>query len=241
MIIADTLQDVVTALDRRLAGASPRDIVTEAIRSVPPKRIAVAASFGTESAALLALVAAVDRHVPVLFLDTGWLFPETLAYRDELVARLGLGDVRTLEPDRAALAAADPERDLWMHDPDACCRLRKVMPLANALQGFTAWINGRKRYQGGERAALPVVELDGERLKFNPLAHARREEIEALFERAGLPRHPLAAQGFASVGCIPCTRKTGPVADSRAGRWPGQGKSECGIHAPAVPLPGGCG
>jgi phosphoadenosine phosphosulfate reductase len=222
--------DPASALERRLANATPQEIVAEAICSVPRGRIAVASSFGIESAALLALVAAVDKSVPVLFLDTGWLFDETLAYRDELVARLGLTDVRALKPDANRLAAADPKRDLWLRNSDACCHIRKVLPLAAALTDFDAWINGRKRYQGGERASLPVVERDGERLKFNPFARISRAEINTLFERAGLPRHPLAASGYLSLGCIPCTERTGTGEFDRAGRWRGRIKSECGIH-----------
>jgi phosphoadenosine phosphosulfate reductase len=218
------------AFDRRLAGASPEEIVAEAVRAVPAGRLAVASSFGIESAVLLAAVAAVDRTLPVIFLDTGWLFPETLEYRDEVVARLELRNVRTIRPDADSLTARDPRRDLWRRDADACCRLRKVEPLAAALEGFSGWINGRKRYQGGQRATLPVVELEGVRLKFNPLARITREEIEARFERSGLPRHPLASAGYASIGCMPCTSRLDPGEIGRAGRWRGRGKTECGIH-----------
>jgi phosphoadenosine phosphosulfate reductase len=232
MIVADTLRDVATALDRRLAQASPREIAAEAIRSVPPKRVAVASSFGIESAALLSLVAEVDRDVPVLFLDTGWLFPETLDYRDALVERLGLRDVRVIRPATDDVRRADPAADLWQRDPDACCNLRKVQPLTNALVGFAAWINGRKRYHGGERAGIPVVEFDGERLKFNPLARASRIEIGALFERTGLPRHPLEKLGFASIGCMPCSSRLRGGESVRDGRWRGEAKTECGIHLP---------
>ncbi len=232
MTLSDTLLDMITALDRRLQTASPQEIVAEAIRSFPKKRLAYASSFGAESGAMLALIANVDRSVPILFLDTGWLFDETLKYRDQLVAKLGLTDVRTIKPDPRHLAEADPSRDLFQKNPDACCNLRKVEPLANALEGFTAWINGRKRYHGGERSDLPVVELDGKRLKFNPFAYAKREDIRAIFEQAGLPRHPLAAAGFTSIGCMPCTALAASSAEVRAGRWQGLEKTECGIHSP---------
>jgi phosphoadenosine phosphosulfate reductase len=230
MMVADTLRDVATALDHRLDVASPHEVVAEAIRSVPAKRIAVASSFGIESAALLSLVADVDRDVPVLFLDTGWLFPETLFYRDRLVEHLKLRDVRVIKPATEDVRRADPAADLWERDPNACCNLRKVQPLASALVGFAAWFNGRKRYHGAERARIPVVELDGERLKFNPLARARREEIDALFERTGLPRHPLEKLGFASIGCMPCTSRARAGDSVRDGRWRGEAKTECGIH-----------
>jgi phosphoadenosine phosphosulfate reductase len=175
-------------------------------------------------------MADVDPSIPVVFLDTGWLFEETLAYRDTLIDKLGLRDVRSIQPDEATLSREDGERELWFSDPDACCRIRKVEPLARALKPFAAWINGRKRFQGGLRAAIPVVETDGARLKFNPFANVSREEIEAIFKLAELPPHPLVASGFLSVGCMPCTSRAGPDEDARAGRWRGRGKTECGIH-----------
>lgn len=222
--------DPVAALEHDLAGASPTAIIAAAKRIVAPGRLCVVSSFGTEAAALLAFVAEVDPAIPVVFLDTGWLFEETLAYRDEIASRLGLADVRSIAPDPAALAAQDADRELWLSDPDACCRIRKVEPLARALKGFDAWLNGRKRYHGGVRAGIPAVERDGARLKFNPLANAGREEVEGVYERLGLPRHPLAAKGFTSVGCMPCTSRTQVGEGVRAGRWRGRAKTECGIH-----------
>ena len=221
-----------------LAGASPSEIVAAARDTVLPGRLAVVSSFGTEAAVLLSIVAAVDRSIPVVFLDTGWLFEETVAYRDDIVARLNLSDVRTIVPDAATLAARDPHRDLWFTDPDACCGLRKVEPLARALAPFDAWINGRKRYQGRERLRLPIVESDGGRLKFNPLARVSEATVAEMFRASGLPRHPLATFGYRSIGCMPCTSRTLRGEDARAGRWRGSGKTECGIH---FPLPAAAG
>lgn len=226
------IETAAASLDRRLARATPIEVVSEAVRVVPRGSLAVVSSFGTESAVLLALVADVDPSLPVLFLDTGWLFEETIAYRDKLAARLGLTDLRIISPSPRALAERDPERDLLFADPDACCRLRKVEPLERALQPFSGWINGRKRFHGQERSYLPMVEQDGRRLKFNPLAHTSKQEIDRLFAQHDLPRHPLEALGFASVGCIPCTSRTASGEDPRAGRWRGRAKTECGIHAP---------
>jgi phosphoadenosine phosphosulfate reductase len=192
-------------------------------------------SFGTESAALLKVMADVDPAISVIFLDTGWLFEETLAYRDTLIATLGLRDVRSIRPLEDVLKRDDPDRDLWFSDPDACCRIRKVEPLARALAPFAAWINGRKRFQGDVRSAMSVVEADGARLKFNPFANVSRAEIEAIYVGAKLPPHPLIASGFASVGCMPCTSRTAPGEDARAGRWRGRAKTECGIHTMTVP------
>ena len=217
-------------LDNALRDAAPHDVIATALKIVGRERLAVVSSFGTESAALLKVTADVDPAIPVVFLDTGWLFEETLAYRDTLIEKLGLTDVRSIKPSEEALSREDPERDLWFSNPDACCRIRKVEPLARALAPFSAWINGRKRFQGGVRAAIAVVEEDGERLKFNPFANVSREAIAAIFHGANLPQHPLQASGYLSVGCMPCTSRTSPDEDARAGRWRGRPKTECGIH-----------
>ncbi len=179
---------------------------------------------------LLKFVADIDPSLPVLFLDTLWLFGETLAYRDTLIERLKLGDVRGIAPSPGTLALRDPKKNLCFHNRDACCGMRKVVPLSRELAAFDGWISGRKRYHGGERAALPVVEADGPRLKFNPLARLTQAELDAVFAAAALPRHPLQALGFTSVGCVPCTARTAAGAAVRAGRWSGLGKTECGIH-----------
>jgi len=227
-----TSRKVPTAeeLDRALRQASPAEVIAAALQSVGREQLALVSSFGTESAALLKVMAEVDPAIPVIFLDTGWLFEETLAYRDTLIATLGLRDVRSIPPLEETLSREDPGRELWFSDPDACCRIRKVEPLKRALAPFRAWINGRKRFQGGLRADIPIVEQDGARLKFNPFANVSREQIEAIYRQAKLPPHPLAAKGYLSVGCMPCTSRTSPDEDARAGRWRGRPKTECGIH-----------
>jgi phosphoadenosine phosphosulfate reductase len=227
-----TVRDLPSAqqLDRSLRDASPAEVIATALQTVGRERLALVSSFGTESAALLKVMADVDPAIPVVFLDTGWLFEETLAYRDTLIATLGLRDVRSIKPLEETLSREDPDRELWFSDPDACCRIRKVEPLKRALAPFGAWINGRKRFQGGLRADIAVVEDDGARLKFNPFANVTREAIEAIFKGANLPPHPLTAKGFLSVGCMPCTSRTSPDEDARAGRWRGRAKTECGIH-----------
>lgn len=222
------------ALNDALREASPGEVVAAALRAVGRDRLALVSSFGTESAALLKVMADVDPAIPVIFLDTGWLFEETLAYRDTLIATLGLRDVRSIQPLEDALKREDPDRELWFTDPDACCRIRKVEPLARALKSFDAWINGRKRFQGGQRAEIPVVEDDGARLKFNPFANVTPQDIAAIYASAKLPPHPLVASGFRSVGCMPCTSRAESNEDARAGRWRGKGKTECGIHTMKV-------
>jgi len=227
-------QHDAAAFAARLAAASPREIIAAAVEAMPD-RLAVVSSFGTESAVLLKFVADVDPSLPVLFLDTLWLFKETLAYRDALVERLKLTDVRTVTPSPSALALRDPKRELCFRDRDACCGIRKVEPLASELAAFDGWMSGRKRYHGGARASLPAVEADGPRLKFNPLASLTPAELNLAFAAARLPRHPLQALGFTSVGCVPCTHRPVAGAALRDGRWGGLAKTECGIHSGPLP------
>lgn len=193
-------------------------------------RLAVVSSFGIESAVLLHMVARVDASIPVLFIDTGKLFVETHAYRSMLVERLSLTNVRVLRPAARDLAHDDPKGDLSARDPDRCCHVRKTLPLDAALAGFAGWISGRKRYQGGSRASIQTLQVEDGRLKVDPLAHWGRATIFAYQQVHELPEHPLAARGYFSVGCMPCTSKAGSIDDPRAGRWAGSGKTECGIH-----------
>jgi phosphoadenosine phosphosulfate reductase len=218
-------------LNAVLRAASPADVIEKALKIAGRDALALVSSFGTESAALLKVAADVDPAIPVIFLDTGWLFEETLAYRDTLISILGLSDVRSIKPPKEALPHEDSDRELWFTDPDACCRIRKVEPLTRALAPFSAWLNGRKRFQGGARTTIPVVEQDGRLLKFNPFANVSREEIATIYAHATLPPHPLSAAGYLSVGRMPCTSRTSPDEDTRAGRWRGRPKTECGIHA----------
>lgn len=195
-------------------------------------RIGMVSSFGAESAVLLHMIGRLAPALPVIFLDTQKLFGETKRYRDSLTKAFGLTDVRTVTPDVAALAERDPDGMLFLRDGNACCHLRKTEPLQRALQGFDAWITGRKRYQGGDRSILPVVEFVDGRVKLNPLADWDADRIQEYMERYALPRHPLEADGFLSIGCMPCTDRVSPGEDRRAGRWRGQDKTECGIHVP---------
>jgi len=217
-------------LNERWAEASTERILDEALTREFPGRVAVVSSFGAEAAVLLHLVAQVDRAVPILFLETGKHFMETLTYRDILVGRFGFTDARSLEPDPADLAREDPSGDLWSRQPNRCCALRKVVPLEKALGGFDAWITGRKRYQNADRAALAVAEVSDGRIKINPLANWSEAQIDQAFKDFRLPRHPLFDEGYASIGCAPCTRRILDGEHSRAGRWSGSDKTECGIH-----------
>lgn len=222
-------------LNRMFRGSSTQEMLEGVIRDNLAGDLAVVSSFGAESAVLLHLVASVSRDVPVLFLDTGKHFAETLAYRDELAARLGLNLV-VLTPDAEDIAKRDETGLRWSYDPDGCCEIRKVRPLEKALANYDASFTGRKAFQAKTRANLPRFELDTSdaqgRLKINPLIDWSAEAINAYFEAHDLPRHPLIAQGYPSIGCSPCTTQVAPGEDPRSGRWKGWDKTECGIHKP---------
>jgi phosphoadenosine phosphosulfate reductase len=225
---------LATRLDAELRRAHPRTILESAIESFGDK-LALVSSFGAESAVLLHLASQVKPDIPVLFLDTGMLFGQTLDYRKTLAERLGLTGVRDLRPAFGDLAVNDPEAKLWQTDTDACCRIRKVLPLDRALVEFDAWITGRKRFHGGDRLNLPVVEHSDGKVKFNPLANWGKDDLDAYAAEHDLPAHPLVAQGFPSIGCWPCTQPVEDGEDVRAGRWKGMDKSECGIHLARAP------
>lgn len=195
-----------------------------------PGKLAVTSSFGASSAVLLDMVARVDPSLPVLLLDTGKLFGETLDYRDELVGLLGLSDVRAMRPRPGDLSEADPNGNLWSSDPDRCCFIRKVAPLKRALMGFGAWATGRTQARGDFGPELDSIELRDGRVKINPIAKWTQADIEDYFAERNLPPHPLVADGFLSIGCLPCTDAVLAGEDARAGRWRGSAKTECGIH-----------
>lgn len=222
-------------MEARFAGTGTQEMLAELLAGELKGRIAAVSSFGAESAVLLHMIAAVDRDVPVIFTNTQKMFGETLAYRDELAERLGFTDLRVFRPDPRLLRLKDEKGLRWSYDPDGCCDLRKVEPLRRALQPFDAWISGRKGFQAKTRAALPRFEIDEGRLKLNPLADWDKARLDAYFAEHDLPRHPLEAQGYLSIGCAPCTSKVRPGEDPRAGRWRGWDKVECGIHVPEKP------
>lgn len=225
------------ALDAKLeelrnahGGKQAVDLLDSIINKEFAGRIALVSSFGAESAVLLDLMAEVAPDTPVVFLNTHKLFGETLRYRDKLVEQLGLTNIVTVEPDAEEVEAEDKNGLLWTRNVDACCDLRKVRPLARTLEGYDAWITGRKRFQGGTRSEIPLIERSGSKFKINPLAAWTPEDIEAHMKARDLPPHPLVKDGFLSVGCMPCTRPVRPGESARDGRWAGLDKTECGIH-----------
>lgn len=228
----NTLEQRLVLLNSQLRHASAQAVLRAAISVHWPGRITYLSSFGAESVVMLALIAEVEPDLPVQFLDTLRHFPQTLDYRDEVIARLGLTNVRTVRPGEAESRILDPDGKLWSRDPDGCCALRKVRPLGPALDGFEAWITGRKRFHGAGRATLRVIDHAEGRYKVNPLASWTQEDVDRFIRDRDLPRHPLVAQGYASIGCWPCTAPVSAGSPPRAGRWAGTEKTECGLHAP---------
>ncbi|MEO0936938.1 MAG: phosphoadenylyl-sulfate reductase [Pseudomonadota bacterium] len=220
------LAETVSALNAKLTHHGARDVLRAAFDTVPD--LALVSSFGAESVVLLHLAATTRRDVPVYMIDTEMLFPETLIYQQDVAERLRLSNMHIIRA--KDIKDRDPNGALHLSDPDACCALRKTVPLNAALKNHGGWITGRKRYQSGTRASLEFFEVDGARIKVNPLARWRPEDVAEYMIENRLPRHPLVSQGYPSIGCAPCTSKVAEGEDSRAGRWKGQNKDECGIH-----------
>lgn len=222
--------DRVVELNARHAHHSATHVLEHAISDPLLGRAALVSSFGADSVVLLHMISVIDRTTPVLFLDTELLFPETLDYQREVVEKLRLR-VEIVKPDRDVTFLRDPNNRLNAHSPDACCAIRKTEPLDRALEPFDAWITGRKRFQGGQRAALDFFEADdADRIKINPLTHWSPQDLDEYMTNNRLPRHPLVAKSYPSIGCAPCTTRVAEGEDMRAGRWRGQDKTECGIH-----------
>ena len=193
-------------------------------------KIALVSSLGADSAVLLHMVSKIDKNLPVIFLDTGKHFRETLAYRDLLIEDLGLTNFQTITPDATELKAEDCDGILHNSMPDACCDLRKVRPLDRVISTYEARITGRKRYQTPDRKDMPILELGGRMVKVNPLAYWTAKDVTAYIRKHDLAPHPMFALGYLSVGCQPCTTRVADGEDPRAGRWRNHGKTECGIH-----------
>lgn len=228
--LGPSLAERAGVLNHYALGLTAPQVLAEALENPYVGRTAVVSSFGADSVVLLDLVAEVAPWTPILFIDTRLMFAETLTYQQKVAADLGLEDVRIIRAPTSDLHRADPGDILHKTDPDGCCDLRKTQPLERALAGFDAWITGRKRHQSGHRAALKPFEAEGGRIKINPLADWSAADVRNHIETRNLPRHPLVAQGYPSIGCLPCTSPVRPGEDPRAGRWRGRDKEECGIH-----------
>ncbi|MFA5581553.1 MAG: phosphoadenylyl-sulfate reductase [Paracoccaceae bacterium] len=227
----ETVDERITALNARYRHHSATSVLERALADEQVGDIALVSSFGAESVVLLHMISVMARHTPVLFVDTEMLFPETIAYQSELIERLDLADVRRIRPAPARLAVEDGDNRLHQINPDACCDLRKTEPLQTALAPFHSWITGRKRFQGTTRKTLEFFENEADiRIKVNPLAYWAPGDVNDYIINNRLPRHPLVARGYPSIGCAPCTSPVAAGEDPRAGRWRGSDKEECGIH-----------
>lgn len=229
-----SLDERLAELRARYDGADAETLLKAMITREFPGEIAVVSSFGSEAVVLLHLVSKIDPVTPVVFLNTGKLFGETLRYRDKLKEQLGLTDVRSIEPDKTEESRLDPNGNLWRLSPDQCCNFRKVLPLRRALEPFKAEVSGRKRFQTKGRAEMAFIEAHEGRIKINPLAEWTLDRLTAYIEANDLPRHPLVKDGYLSIGCFPCTERVADASDYRSGRWAGSDKDECGIHEPRL-------
>jgi phosphoadenosine phosphosulfate reductase len=217
-------------LEARYGRLEPEEIIRLSIEHFGAGRVAAVSSFGSDSVVLLNMISEIDRATPVVFLDTGKHFGETLDYRDQIVDDLGLTNLKIITPEEAALAADDPDGKLHQRSTDACCAIRKVEPMARGVAPYAAWFTGRKRFQADTRAALPAFEAVTSRVRINPLASWGTSDLAAYMRRHDLRENPLVAYGYLSIGCFPCTQPVQPGEDARSGRWAGQAKTECGIH-----------
>ncbi|MEY4306408.1 MAG: hypothetical protein RIT52_2583 [Pseudomonadota bacterium] len=223
--------DRVAALNARYRHHSATAVLEHALKDPELGQVALVSSFGAESVVLLHLVSVIAPETPVIFVDTRMLFQETLDYQRDLAEKLPLCDIRTIRARKTRTDFEDPDGTLHQFSTDACCNVRKVEPLERALSGFDGWISGRKRFQNADRGTIDFFENEGDfRIKVNPLAHWGREDLEEYIVNNNLPRHPLVAKGYPSIGCAPCTSPVKPGEDPRAGRWRGSAKTECGIH-----------
>jgi phosphoadenosine phosphosulfate reductase len=229
-VASDALRLRLDTLRTKYDGSDATALLSAMIKDEFPGRITTVSSFGSESVVLLHLISQIDPTVPVIFLNTGKLFGETLRYRDRLQEKLGLTDLRSVGPHPDDARTLDPEGTLWSRDPDSCCNFRKVLPLRRAMAGFDAEITGRKRFQTLARTGMAPLELNGTRFVVNPLWNWSLEDLKNHILAHDLPRHPLVEDGFLSIGCMPCTSRVKDGGDYRSGRWAGSDKDECGIH-----------
>jgi phosphoadenosine phosphosulfate reductase len=229
--VTQGVADRVATLNARYRHHSATAVLEHALKDDDLGQVALVSSFGAESVVLLHLVSVVAPETPVLFIDTRMLFPETLEYQRQVAEMLHLCDVRTIRAAHPRVQFEDPDGTLHQFNTDACCNVRKVEPLERALAPFDGWITGRKRFQGHGREDVPFFEAEGEtRIKVNPLAFWGKEDVADYMVNNRLPRHPLVAKGYPSIGCAPCTSPVAAGEDERAGRWRGTAKVECGIH-----------
>ncbi len=227
-----TVEEEWAAASERFAKATPRAILEWAVERFYP-RLTMATAFGPEGCVLIHLLAEIEPKVRVFNLDTGYQFAETLALRDRIAERYGV----VVELVRPETSVADYESEhggpLYVSNPDQCCYDRKIVPLRRALYGYDAWVTAIRSEQSTDRAGARLVGRDEKfgLAKINPLLNWTRRDVWAFIVTQQVPYNPLHDQGYASIGCWPCTRRAAAGADERAGRWAGHAKTECGLHS----------
>ncbi len=218
------------AISLRFEDAPPDDILRWTVATYAPDAV-LTCSFQHEGVALAHMLQAIAPRAPIVFINTGYHFPETLEYRDLLVSTYGWNLVEVGPELSQAEVETRHGAELYRRDPDLCCEINKVAPLRRAIAGVRAWINGRRRDQASTRRALGILEtLPSGLVKVNPLARWSSKDTYYYLKQHGLPFHPLFERGYTSIGCAPCTRPVLAGEDERAGRWAGRDKVECGIH-----------
>jgi phosphoadenosine phosphosulfate reductase len=229
----------IAALNQTTLAASAADVISVARQKIATERLALVSSFGADAVVLLHLLAQADTKLPVLFIDTELLFEESLTYQRRITAVLGLENVQVIRTNPKYLRTHDPDNTLHQRDADHCYHIRKTGLLDCALTPYEGWISGRKRFQGKSRAKLDHFECDTrtQKIKISPLAHWSEDRLRQYMSTCNLPRHPLVAKGYPSIRCAPCTTSVAVGDDPRAGRWPGQDKTECGLHTARNTIP----
>jgi len=220
----------IGALNSKFSEGEPKLILEYSILNLFKNKIAYVCSFGTESAIILHLISQINKDIPIILLNTHFLFEETVKYKNELLELLGLRNCHEVFPDDKVLNKFDRNNDLWKTKVDKCCNLRKVIPLEKSLKDFEAWVSGRKSYHLGDRQNLKAFEKLNNKVVVNPLFRSTQDFVENYFLLNSLPKHPLEAKGYLSIGCTNCTIKTKNIKNIRDGRWSNKNKTECGIH-----------
>ena len=208
----------------------PQNILENSINNIFKKKMVYVCSFGTESAIILHMVSEIDKSLPIILLNTNYLFKETIEYKDYLINKFKFSNFKEIYPSIKDLKINDSEGTLWKEDPDLCCNIRKVLPLQKELKKYDAWVSGRKSYHAGERTNLKFFEYINEKIVVNPLANVNRNFVDSYFKKHDIERHPLFESGYLSLGCTHCTVKTSMIDSPRSGRWNNKTKTECGIH-----------
>jgi phosphoadenosine phosphosulfate reductase len=236
-------EESIQELNARFEAEAPQEILRWALEDSGLPRVAVASAFQREGTAIMHMAVQIRPGVPVLFLETGFHFAETLAFKEQLTERLGLNVVELTGDHTVDSQAEEHGPRLYERNPDLCCELNKVIPFTRALRGLDAWVTGMRRDSSWTRANTPIVlqyELEpGKTLvRVNPIANWTKRDVWAYLKENDIPHNPLYDLGYASIGCAPCTRVVFPGEDERAGRWSGTGKIECGIQAPEAEVGG---